>query len=99
MASSSRGASCTKPSKGVFRTQLFIQDGAFAKIVNGFKYFRKKARFQMFDWALNMPLLSILKSPRNCPKFCINLLLYFFEKIVALKAASYSNPVSNFKHL
>ena len=32
MASSSRGAFCTKPSKEVFRTQSFIQNGAFAKI-------------------------------------------------------------------
>ena len=32
MARSSRGATCTKPSKGVFRTQSFIQNGAFAKI-------------------------------------------------------------------
>ena len=33
MASSSRRESCTKPSKGVFKTQLLIQNGAFAKIV------------------------------------------------------------------
>ena len=45
MASSSRGASYTKSSKGVFRTQSYIQDGAFAKIVNSFKNFREKAPF------------------------------------------------------
>ena len=32
MAGSFRGLSYTKPSKGVFRTQPYIQDGAFAKI-------------------------------------------------------------------
>ena len=42
MTSSSRGASCIKPSKGVFRTQSYIQYGDFAKIVNSFKYFWKK---------------------------------------------------------
>ena len=45
MASFSRGASCTKPSKDVFRTQTYIQDEAFAKIVYSFKYFRKNALF------------------------------------------------------
>ena len=45
MACSLRGEWCTKPSKGVFRTQSYIQDGAFAKRVNGFEYFRKKAPF------------------------------------------------------
>ena len=47
---------CTKHPKGVFRTQSQIQDGVFAKKVNGFKYFCKKAR--CFDWSLNMPSSS-----------------------------------------
>ena len=42
MASSYRGESCTKPSKGVFRTQSKIQDGPFVKIVDGVKYLRKR---------------------------------------------------------
>ena len=40
MANSFRVASCTKPSKSVFRTQSYIQDGAFAEIVNCLKYSR-----------------------------------------------------------
>ena len=43
-AGSSRGASCTKPSKGVFRTQPYIQDVAFAEKVHGSKYFCEKAK-------------------------------------------------------
>ena len=39
MASSFRVTSYTKPSKGACRTQSYIQDGAFAEIVNGLKYF------------------------------------------------------------
>ena len=39
MTSSSLGAFCTKPSKGVFRTQSYIQNGALARIVNGFHSF------------------------------------------------------------
>ena len=54
MASSSLGVSCKKPSKDVFRTQPYIQDGAFARAVNGFKYFCKVAQFQMFHWGLNV---------------------------------------------
>ena len=57
MASSPLGVSCTKTSKGVFKTQSYIQDGAFARIVNGFKYFPQKTPFQMFDWGLNVPLV------------------------------------------
>ena len=44
MTSSLRGAFYTKCSKGVFGTWSYIQDGAFVKKVNGFKYFYKKAR-------------------------------------------------------
>ena len=44
MASSFRGAFYKKYSKGVFGTQSYIQDGAFVKKVNGFKYFYKKAK-------------------------------------------------------
>ena len=44
MASSFCGASYTKRSKGVFGTQSYIQDWAFVKKVNGFKYFYKKAK-------------------------------------------------------
>ena len=32
------GAFSTKPSKAIFRTQSYIQDGAFAKIVSGFRW-------------------------------------------------------------
>ena len=42
MASSFRGAFCTKRSKGVFGTQSYIKDGVYAKKINGFKYFCKK---------------------------------------------------------
>ena len=42
MASSSHGAYCKKLSKRVFGTLSYIQYGAFAKNVNGFKYFCKK---------------------------------------------------------
>ena len=45
MASSFREASCTKPSKDVFRTQSYIQDQTFAKTINGFEYFRKQIPF------------------------------------------------------
>ena len=51
-----------------------------------------------------MPLLSIRKNLwkcnflTNCTKFCVNLLVYFSKKVV-LKASSYSNPMSHFKHL
>ena len=44
MASSFPGVFHTKCSKGVFGTQSYIQDGAFVKKVNGFKYFYKKAK-------------------------------------------------------
>ena len=37
MASFFRGTSCTKLSKDIFRTQSYIQDGPFVKIVGGFK--------------------------------------------------------------
>ena len=87
MASSCRGASCTKPSKGVFRTHSYIQDGAFAKIVNDFRCLAakvcKNATFNKLSEILH--------------KFVRLLLLK--KKIVALKAASYSNPISNFRHL
>ena len=63
MAKSCRVASGTKPSKGVFRTQLYIQDGAFIETVHGFMYFCKKVPFYMFDWGQNMPLPSIHKRP------------------------------------
>ena len=43
MVSSSRGASCTQPLKGVFRAQSYIHDEAFARIVKGFKCFRKSS--------------------------------------------------------
>ena len=42
MASSFRGAFCTKCSKGVFGTQSYMQDGAFVK--KGFKNFYKKVK-------------------------------------------------------
>ena len=45
MASSFRGAFCTKPSKGVFGTQSYIQDGPPVKIGVFEKYFRKRAPF------------------------------------------------------
>ena len=43
MASSSRGASCTKPSKGTFRTQSHIQNGTFARVVNGLVFPQKNS--------------------------------------------------------
>ena len=46
MASSSRGTSCAKPSEAVFRTQSYIQDEAFVKLVDAFKYFRKEVHFR-----------------------------------------------------
>ena len=85
MASSSSGASCPKPSKGVFRTQSYIKDGAFVKIVGGC-IFAKELHFRCF-W-LNMHLPSIRKSlPKcnfytYCPKFSINILAYFLKSIV-----------------
>ena len=105
MTSSSQGESCTKPSKDVLRTQSYMQHEAFAKIVNGFQYLSKKAPFEMFDWGLNTFLPSTCKSLRKCnfetnfPNFSISLSLSFFKKVVDLKATSYGNPVSNFKHL
>ena len=50
MDSSSRGASCTKPSTGVFRISIgvssYIQTGAFEKIANDLKHFRKNLHFR-----------------------------------------------------
>ena len=42
MASSFRGAFCTKRSKAVFEIQSYIKDRVYAENVNGFKYFYKK---------------------------------------------------------
>ena len=44
MSSSFRGAFYTKCTKGVFGTQSYMQDGAFVKKFNGFKYFYKSAK-------------------------------------------------------
>ena len=44
--------SYTKPSKGLFRTYSYIPGGTFAKIVNGFKYFRKKLHLRYLTWVL-----------------------------------------------
>ena len=42
MASSFRGAFCTKRSKAVFEIHSYIKDRVYAENVNGFKYFYKK---------------------------------------------------------
>ena len=100
MASSFRGALCTKRSKGLFGTQSYIKDGVYAKNVNGFKYFCKK----LGGW-LGLIMAHFVKVCenttfkqiiRNLRKFVI---LIFFFKIVVLKAASDSKPISNFSHL
>ena len=95
MASSFRGASYTKPSYGVFRTLSYIKDGAFAKKV---KVFLQKTRCstevlppKSMKMQLSNKLFEILH------KFVS--FIFFFFKIVVLKAASYSRPISNFKYL
>ena len=45
MASSFCGGCCTKPSKDVLRIQSYIQDGAFAKKVNGFNPYSPMMEF------------------------------------------------------
>ena len=42
MASSFRGAFCTKCSKGILGIQSYIKDGVYAKTLNGSKNFFKK---------------------------------------------------------
>ena len=81
-----RGAFYTKPSNGVFRTLSYIQDGAFAKKVNSFKYFCKKASCLtgvLSRKSVKMQLLN--KSFEILHKFVS---LIFFFKIVVLKAVS-----------
>ena len=101
MASSFRGALCTKRSKSLFGTQSCIKDGVYAKNVNGFKYFCKKLGVWL---GLIMPhSVKVCENTtfkqiiRNLHKFVI--LIFFFFKIVVLKAACDSKPVSNFSHL
>ena len=55
----------------------------------------------MFDWAFSMPLTSIRKRMRKCnfeticPKFSINLSVYFFKKIVVLKITVIQFQIAN----
>ena len=58
MASSSRGASCTKPLKGVFSTHPSIQVRVFVTALSIFA--------QVFNFGLNKPLPYIRKSLREC---------------------------------
>ena len=81
VVSSFFGASCTKSSKDVFRSQSYILDVAFAKIVHGFKYIsalhlQKSAKMQLLN-----KLSEILH------KFVSSL---FFKTV--LKATSNSKP-------
>ena len=89
MASSFRGASYTKPFNGVLRTLSYIQDGAFAKKVNDFKYFCQKARC----------LTGVL--PRKSVKVqLLNELFEIVHKFVNLIFfQNRCRPLSNFKHL
>ena len=56
----------SKPSKGVFRIQSYLQDENFAKIINGFKNFGRKAQFYMFEWGLDMSLPSFREVLWKC---------------------------------
>ena len=91
MASSFRVTSYTKPSKGVFRTQSYIQDRPFAEIVNGLKYFRS-----ILDVSLE-PKYASAFYPRKSAKMELlskkseilhKFVSLVFFKIVILKAAS-----------
>ena len=111
MASSSCGASCAKPSKDVFRTQPYIQDGAFMKIVNAEVFSQKSSILDVWlepkyasalcsQKSVRVQLLNKLseilhKFVRNSERIC-----YFtYQKSNFLKAASYSNSNWNFKLL
>ena len=105
IASSFRGASCTKPCKDVFRTQSYIQDRAFAKIVNGFTFFRSIFDVWLGPNCLNdftlypqmsLKMLTFKQIVRNS---FINSLVYIFFSLVVLRTASYMKPISNFKYL
>ena len=73
MTSSFREASYTKPSNGVFRTLSYIQDGAFVKKVNGFKYFCKKARY-----------LTVVLPQKSMKMQLLNKLFEVLDKFVSL---------------
>ena len=77
MASSFRRAFYTKCSKGVFGSQSYIQDGAFVKNVNGFKYFYKKAKC--------LTVVQICRLPRKSAKMqLLNKLSEILHKFVSL---------------
>ena len=83
MTSSSRGASCTKPSNGVFRTQSFIQNGTIAKIA-ALSIFAKSSILDVWPgpkyasalYPQNSAKIQLLSA---LSKFSINLLVYFFQ--------------------
>ena len=78
MASSSCGASCAKPSKDVFRTQPYIQDGAFMKIVNAEVFSQKSSILDVWLESKYASALCSQKSVRvqllnKLSEICINL--------------------------
>ena len=85
MASSSRRESCTKPSKGVFKTQSFIQNGDFAKIV-ALSIFAKSsildvspgAKYASALYAQNSAKMQLLN---KLSEILHNFVVYFFFKI------------------
>ena len=93
-------------SKGVFRTQSNIYDGAFCENIERLlvvNYFCKKGPLQMFDWGLNTPLHNIsnflslktmLTNKYFNSKTILNLVLSAFKTLFNISAKMTSGRVS-----